>query len=78
MNSTQILAGVHGSWLYNCIWMNKGTKTLDIVNENYWTELNHRVPAMKSIDYKWIIYPGNYEDPVDMKNLEKTLASILS
>jgi len=75
---TKILAGIHGSWQFNSIWMDKKTKIIDIVNENYWTELIHRVCAMKDIDYKWSIYPGNYRDAVDMKNLEKTLASILS
>jgi hypothetical protein len=58
--------------------MNKGTTVLDIVNENYWTELIHRVCAMKNINYKWFIYPGNYGNPVDIKNLEKTLVSISS
>ena len=78
LKSTKILAGIHGSWQFNSIWMDKETKIIDIVNENYWTELIHRVCAMKDIDYKWSIYPGNYGDAVDIKNLEKTLASVLS
>ena len=78
LKSTKVLAGIHGSWQFNCIWMNKGTEILDIVNENYWTELIHRVCAMKNINYKWYIYPGNYGNPVDIKNLEKTLVSISS
>lgn len=70
VNSTKFLAGVSGSWHFNSIWMKKGAQIIDISNENYWTELIHRVCKMKSIDYKWFIYGGDVKNQVNTQNLE--------
>ena len=76
IHSTKIIAGVHGSWLYNSIWMDQGTMVFDIVNENYWTELNHRYCAVQNIDYKYFVYPGDVNNFVNVNDLEVTLSKI--
>jgi hypothetical protein len=78
MHSTKIIAGVHGSWIFNSIWMDKGTMVFDIVNENYWTELNHRYCAVQNIDYKYFVYSGNVNNYVNVNDLEITLNKILN
>jgi hypothetical protein len=77
VNSTKILAGVSGSWHFNSIWMKSGTNILDIVNENYWTELIHRVSFMKSINYNWFIYNGNFDSAIDIHNLEAFINQVI-
>ncbi len=67
------LAGVSGSWQFNSIWMAPGSKLFDIANENYWTELAHRVCNLKKIEYNWSLYKGNFENVVDVKRLAKDL-----
>ena len=78
VSSTKILAGVSGSWHFNSLWMNSGTQILDIVNENYWVELIHRVCAMKSINYDWFMYSGNFKSDVVVKNLEILIDKVSS
>jgi hypothetical protein len=70
VNSTNILAGVSGSWHFNSIWMKNGAQIIDIVNENYWTELIHRVCFMKSMNYNWFVYKGNFDNEIDIQDLE--------
>jgi capsular polysaccharide biosynthesis protein len=65
LHSTNILAGVSGSWQFNSIWMKSNSQIIDIVNENYWTELIHRVCEMKALDYKWFIYNGAFSSEVN-------------
>jgi hypothetical protein len=77
VNSTKILAGVSGSWHFNSIWMKRSAQIIDIANENYWTELIHRVCTMKSIDYKWFIYGGDFNSQVNLKNLEDFLNKVI-
>ena len=76
-NSAKILAGVSGSWHFNSIWMKKSAKIIDIANENYWTELIHRVCKMKSIDYQWFVYGGNFNNLIDIENLEDFLNKVI-
>jgi hypothetical protein len=73
IHSAKIIAGLHGSFLFNSVWMDKGKMVFEIVNENYWGELNHRCCAALSIDYKYFIYPGNVNNYVNVKDLEVTL-----
>lgn len=77
VQSTKILAGVAGSWHFNSIWMKSGAQILDIVNENYWAELIHRVCSMKSIKYNWLIYNGKFDNEVNIKDLEIFINSML-
>ena len=50
--------------------MKNGAQIIDIVNENYWTELIHRVCFMKSINYNWFVYKGNFGNEIDIQDLE--------
>ena len=63
------IVGVHGAGLANMIWMNSGTKIVDIINENYWTEANHRLSHIGNQEYFPFIYQGSIKDPVNMKDL---------
>jgi hypothetical protein len=67
------IAGVSGSWQFNSIWMQKGSEVIDIANENYWTELIHRVCEMKGITYKWEITEGTFDKEVSIAKLKKLL-----
>jgi capsular polysaccharide biosynthesis protein len=77
LNQTKILAGVHGSWAFNCIWMEKNSSVFEIVNKNYWTELIHRVCSMNQINYKWYKYGGAFNSIVDLKQLEEALEQVV-
>ena len=78
MKNASELAGVSGSWQFNSIWMRPGSKMFDIANENYWTELAHRVCHLKKIDYRWSVYSGNFGSAVDLKKLAKDLEALRS
>ena len=77
VSSAKMLAGVSGSWQFNSIWMKKSAQILDIVNENYWTELIHRVCEMKAIDYKWFLYEGDFNKPVNIEALDEFLNKVV-
>ncbi|MEI7720834.1 MAG: glycosyltransferase family 61 protein, partial [Verrucomicrobiota bacterium] len=51
VSGVTFLAGVHGAGLVNLIWMPRESKTLDIVNENYWTESIHRAAFLSGVKY---------------------------
>lgn len=76
LSKTKQIAGISGSWQFNSIWMEPGSKVIDIANEDYWTELIHRVCSMKGIEYHWEITKGQFQDPVDIKKLENLLKRI--
>jgi hypothetical protein len=76
LKNTQTLAGVSGSWQANSIWMPRRSTIVDIVNENYWTELGHRMCAMKDVKYRWFLTSGAFEDSLDLKSLNTFLNSI--
>lgn len=78
MKNVTHLAGVSGSWQFNSIWMEPHTTMVDLANENYWTELAHRVCKLKGIDYKWLVYEGNFDDQIDIGHLKNLLDSIHS
>ena len=71
------LAGIHGAGLVNLIWMQPGTKMLDIANENYWTESVHRAAYLKKINYEFLLYPGNFSGEVALADLESTLTKFI-
>ena len=73
MKNVTELAGISGSWQFNSIWMPTGSKLFDIANENYWTELAHRVCHLKKIRYNWAVYKGKFESAVDLQKLAKDL-----
>lgn len=78
LNNVTHLAGVHGSWQVNSIWMKPQTTIIDIANENYWTELVHRVCDLKDIDYRHVIYEGGFNSKVNLESLKNLLDSIHS
>jgi hypothetical protein len=67
------IVGVHGAGLANMIWMKSGTKIVDIINENYWTEANHRLAHIGNQEYVPFIYQGSMEDPVNLNDLALVL-----
>jgi len=77
MTNVQILAGIHGSWWTNAIWMKSDTKVIDIVNENYWTEYAHRVCSLNKIKYDYFKYSGEFKKQINISNLRKYLSTIL-
>ena len=78
MKGVQDLAGVAGSWQCNIIWADKAQSMFDIINENYWTELAHRMCGMKNVPYYWKIYSGNFNMPVSYDSLQQDLMKIYS
>jgi hypothetical protein len=76
MKNVTHLAGVSGSWQFNSIWMKSHTTMIDIANENYWTELAHRVCDLKEIDYRYLVYQGTYNSEVNLGSLRRLLDSI--
>jgi len=78
MKNVTHLAGVSGSWQFNSIWMKSQTTMIDIANENYWTELAHRVCDLKKMDYRYLVYQGTYNSEVNLESLRKVLDSIHS
>ena len=73
MKNVKHIAGVSGSWQFNSIWMPEASVMIDIVNENYWTELAHRVCDMKSIKYEPLLYFGSFDSEVDVGKLGSML-----
>lgn len=78
MKNVTHLAGVSGSWQFNAIWMQSQTTMIDIANENYWTELAHRVCDLKEMDYRYLVYQGTYKSEVNLEDLRKLLNSVHS
>jgi hypothetical protein len=78
MKGVQDLAGVSGSWQFNIIWADKAQSMFDNVNENYWTELAHRVCGMKNVKYNWKVYEGDFNRPVNYGSLKHDLLKIYS
>jgi len=73
IKGVNLLAGVSGSWHFNSIWMKINSRILDIVNENYWGELPHRVCSMCQIKYSFYMYSGKFNTEVDLLKLEAFL-----
>ena len=78
MKNVTHLAGVSGSWQFNSIWMKPNTTMIDIVNENYWTELAHRVCKLKEIKYQYLVYGGTFNSEVNLEHLRDFLDLIHS
>ena len=75
---TKNFAGVHGSAHVNSIFMPEGAKLLDIVNENYWTELGPRIADIRKQEYTAIVFPGSPTDPVDTDLIRQGIANLVS
>jgi capsular polysaccharide biosynthesis protein len=68
-------AGVHGSAHINAIFMPESAKLLDIVNENYWTELGQRIADIRKQTYLPVLFPGTPKDPVDLELIQRGIES---
>jgi hypothetical protein len=66
LSKTKILTGFHGSAHANSVFMSEGTTLIDLVNENYWTELGHRLANSRNQTYKHLVYSGGLNDSIDI------------
>ena len=73
ISKVKFWAGVHGAGIINLVWMSKGSKVLDIANESYWTEANHRAARIKQLDYRNLIYTGPLLNAIPIVDLRKKL-----
>lgn len=73
ISQASCIAGVHGAGHANTIWMKSGTKVIDIVNENYWTEANHRLTYINNQIYLPFLYQGKIDNSVNLPELRKLL-----
>ena len=76
LSETLYLSGPHGSSFSNMVYMQEETKVLDVVNANYWTELNHRLANLANIDYNFCVYQGAANGPVDLRSITSRLESL--
>lgn len=76
ISQASCIAGVHGAGHANIIWMQSGTKVIDIANENYWTEANHRLAHVKNQTYLPFLYQGKLEDSINISELRKLLENV--
>ncbi len=77
VSKARFFVSVHGSSHLNSIFMKEGTQVLDIVNDNYWTELGHRINHLRHQKYHFATYAGNENDPIDVSKLEEFIRPIL-
>lgn len=73
---TKYFAGVHGSAHVNSIFMPEGASLLDIVNENYWTELGPRIADIRRQRYIPIIFAGTPLDPVNLELIRQGIETL--
>jgi hypothetical protein len=76
LSQASLIAGVHGAGLTNAIWLKEGSKVLDIVNENYWTECFHRLCVLKEVQYSFHVCEGKIQDPIALPGLIKQVNEI--
>lgn len=76
LSQARIIAGVHGAGLTNAIWQKKGSKVLDIVNENYWTECFHRLCALKDVQYVFHVCEGRIQDAIALPGLVRQIEEL--
>ena len=71
LSEAKILASFHGSAHCNAVFMGEWTTLIDLVNENYWTELTHRLAKTQNQNYRHLVYSGKYSEPVDVNKIMK-------
>ena len=69
LSQAKSLVSFHGSAHLNAIFMQEQGHIFDLVNENYWTELHHRLVDLRNQSYHFFTYPGNLSDEVDISKL---------
>ena len=73
ISGLKYLAGIHGSTFVNQIWMSSGPKVLEIVNKNYWTEMDHSKLSEKHIKKSFFSYEGPLNGEVPLGELNTFL-----
>lgn len=76
LSNVEVLAGVHGSTFVNQIWMKKGSVALEIINKNYWTEMDLDQYLGLEIQKEIFSYTGGPKDPVPLDALELKLSTL--
>jgi hypothetical protein len=76
ISQANILAGVHGAGLANMVWLEPGSRVIDIANVNYWTESNHRAAHLMELIYTPYIYTGGMEAEISLYELDQLLNSL--
>jgi hypothetical protein len=74
--NTDVLAGVHGSTFVNQIWMKKDSIAFEIVNKNYWTEMDLDQYLGLGIQKEIHSYIGVPTEAVPIEPLELKLKSL--
>ena len=77
ISSSTLIAGIHGAGLTNAVWLSKGSRVLDIVNENYWTECFHRLCSLCEVEYVAFEYPGEIQNSISITDLEYQVRELL-
>lgn len=77
LGGVKYFAGVHGSSHVNSVFMPENSRLLDIVSENYWTELGPRIADLRNQTYLPFMFEGNPTDSVDLNLLASVLNEIL-
>ena len=69
LSEAKNLASFHGSAHCNAVFMAEGTTLVDLVNENYWTELGHRLADSRNQNYRYFSYAGQFSDSIDINGV---------
>lgn len=77
ISSSTLIAGIHGAGLTNAVWLSKGSRVLDIANENYWTECFHRLCSLCEVEYVPFVYPGELQNSISITDLEYQIRELL-
>jgi hypothetical protein len=77
ITSSTLIAGIHGAGLTNAVWLSKGSRVLDIVNENYWTECFHRLCSLCEVEYIPFEYSGEIQNSISITDLEHQILEML-
>ena len=72
----EIFVSTHGSAFSNQIWMRNNTTSIEIVNENYWTEMDSSTFENFSINKIYMPYSGELTSNVPLRNLKSILDSL--
>jgi hypothetical protein len=78
LGKTKLFAGVHGSAHVNSIFIPEESKLLDIVNENYWTEMGPRIADIRNQTYIPIVFPGKPTDAVDLDLINQGIRRLIT
>ena len=76
--NSEVLAGVHGSTFVNQIWMRESSIALEIVNRNYWTEMDLDQYLGLGVQKEIYSYIGGYNDAVPLEPLRQKLRTLFA